>query len=374
MNYYNKHIGDYHKKAGRLTMIEHGAYNLLIDACYDRERFPTMDEAIQWCWARTEEEVNAVKFVLSRFFTLKNGVYEQKRINEEVDKYKTIGLINQLTALSREAKKKNGPQAFISSCDELKNEIKDNPTYKTHAAWSSVIDALKKEHDHSPNQEPITINHKPITNIKNTCAEKSAHEVSQDQLHFENKEINSRSGDELFEKFWCAGMRKVGGKPATKKVFDRLVKKQKDPVQFVDMLCRDIERRMEACQNGFDLLHPKTYLNGHRWEDELPEVRSELQDHPEFEFFDLAHLYNEKLGHHFGRISNITPGRQSEILQSISFEPDKRKKLEWWGRCFDAIGHSVLINPSENGWRPNFDFLIKSDTIEKLREGRYAIK
>ena len=37
MHYYKRNIGDYHKKAGRLSMIEHGAYTLLIDACYDRE-------------------------------------------------------------------------------------------------------------------------------------------------------------------------------------------------------------------------------------------------------------------------------------------------------------------------------------------------
>jgi len=51
MHYFKRNIGDYHKKAGRLSMLEHGAYTLLMDACYDRERFPTMDEAIDWCWA-----------------------------------------------------------------------------------------------------------------------------------------------------------------------------------------------------------------------------------------------------------------------------------------------------------------------------------
>ena len=43
MHYFKRNIGDYHKKAGRLSMLEHGAYTLLIDSCYDRERFPTMD-------------------------------------------------------------------------------------------------------------------------------------------------------------------------------------------------------------------------------------------------------------------------------------------------------------------------------------------
>ena len=77
MHYYKRNLGDYAKKAGRLTMLQHGSYTLLIDACYDREKFPTMDEAIEWAWASTPDEVQAVQFVLSKFFTLENGVYVQ---------------------------------------------------------------------------------------------------------------------------------------------------------------------------------------------------------------------------------------------------------------------------------------------------------
>ncbi len=84
MHYYKRNIGDYHKKAGRLSMLEHGAYTLLLDACYDRERFPTLDEALDWAWARTDEEEAAVKFVLKKFFTEIDGVYVQKRTNEEI--------------------------------------------------------------------------------------------------------------------------------------------------------------------------------------------------------------------------------------------------------------------------------------------------
>ena len=70
MHYYKRNLGDYAKKAGRLTMLQHGAYTLLIDSCYDREIFPTLEQALEWTWASTEAEVDAVKFVLSRFFEL----------------------------------------------------------------------------------------------------------------------------------------------------------------------------------------------------------------------------------------------------------------------------------------------------------------
>ena len=56
MHYYKRNIGDYAKKAGRLTILQHGVYNLLLDACYDREDFPTLEEAVDWVWASTAEE------------------------------------------------------------------------------------------------------------------------------------------------------------------------------------------------------------------------------------------------------------------------------------------------------------------------------
>jgi len=132
--YYKRNIGDYHKKAGRLSMLEHGAYTLLMDSCYDREQFPTEEEAIDWCWARTTEEVEAVKFVLTKFFTLKDDVYMQKHIQEVVDKYHSTALINKRIAEEREKNRR------------------ENKTKRER----SVNEA-------PPNQEPRTTNQEPLT-------------------------------------------------------------------------------------------------------------------------------------------------------------------------------------------------------------------
>ena len=106
MHYFKRNIGDYHKKAGRLTMLEHGAYTLLMDACYDRERFPTESEALDWCWARSDEEVAAVKFVLSKFFDLVDGRYMQQRIADEIAGYHDKSQKNKQIAIEREANRK----------------------------------------------------------------------------------------------------------------------------------------------------------------------------------------------------------------------------------------------------------------------------
>jgi len=142
MHYYKRNIGDYAKKAGRLTMLQHGAYTLLIDSCYDREKFPTLEQAIEWTWASTEAEIEAVKFVLNRFFTLgEDGEYVQDRILEEILDYHSKADKNKLIAIEREAKRR------------------EKRTNRAQAV-----------HESPPNQEPLTNNHKPVTNNKNAVA------------------------------------------------------------------------------------------------------------------------------------------------------------------------------------------------------------
>jgi uncharacterized protein YdaU (DUF1376 family) len=132
MHYYKKNIGDYAKKAGRLTMLQHGSYTLLLDACYDREKFPTLDEAIEWTWASTTEEVEAVTFVLKKFFVLEDGVYVQNRIREELENFHNNSETNKRIALEREAKRRE---------KSTKRE--------------------RVVHEPPPNQEPRTINQEP---------------------------------------------------------------------------------------------------------------------------------------------------------------------------------------------------------------------
>lgn len=142
MHYYKRNIGDYAKKAGRLSMLEHGAYTLLMDAIYDREVFPTLEDALDWTWARDEAEIAAVKFVLTKFFELQNdGRYVQKRIQDELIDYKAKAETNARIAKQREEKRKS------------KNEASRN-----------VHEACEEKHEPSPNHKPLTINQEPLTN------------------------------------------------------------------------------------------------------------------------------------------------------------------------------------------------------------------
>ena len=74
--------------------------------------------------------------------------------------------------------------------------------------------------------------------------------------------------DELFQRFWLAGMRKCNKKKA-KSLFNNLLKKQSDPELFTTKLVFDIQKRLDSNQFGFKAMHPTTYLNGERWNDEV---------------------------------------------------------------------------------------------------------
>lgn len=134
MHYYKRLIGDYHRKAGRLSLLQHGVYAILMDAIYDREQFPTKEQAIDWTWASSQDELDAVDLILRKFFTLEDGVYVQKHIKEVLDKYQERCIKNKQIANERE---------------QSKNESSTNR--------ERIVAKAK------PNHKPLTTNHKPLT-------------------------------------------------------------------------------------------------------------------------------------------------------------------------------------------------------------------
>ena len=179
MHYYKRNLGDYAKKAGRLTMLQHGAYTLLIDSCYDRETFPTLEQAIEWTWASTEAEVEAVKFVLSRFFTIdKDNCYVQDRILCELLEYHAKADTNKRIAIERETKRKE------------KNTNREQ-----------VVN------DTSPNHKPITNNQEPKVKTQRGSrlpTDWTLPDVWKEWAEKERPELNAKSVADSFKDFWIA--------------------------------------------------------------------------------------------------------------------------------------------------------------------------
>lgn len=215
MHYYKRNIGDYAKKAGRLSMLQHGSYTLLLDACYDREEFPTMEQAIEWTWASTTEEVEAVTFVLRKFFTLENGVYVQKRIQEELADYQAKSETNRRIAIEREA---------------IRKEKSTNR--------ARIVNAASKSGDGSPpNQEPITNNQEPIN--------------------------TTPSGFALFWKAYPKHQAKI----AAIKAFSNQKINGELPAIISDIESKKLSDSWRK-DGGKYIPNPATYLNQRRWEDE----------------------------------------------------------------------------------------------------------
>lgn len=86
MNYYERHLGDYARNAGHLSMLEHGAYTLLLDRYYVTEQPIPADQTYRVARAKTRDERAAVDAVLAEFFTLVDGAYVNTRTEEEIEK------------------------------------------------------------------------------------------------------------------------------------------------------------------------------------------------------------------------------------------------------------------------------------------------
>ena len=96
MNYYKRHLGDYAAATRHLSMIEHGAYTLLLDVYYIGEKPLPNDERAIWrlVGARSKDEREAVSVILQEFFTLEADGWHQTRCDEEIGKKQAKAEVN----------------------------------------------------------------------------------------------------------------------------------------------------------------------------------------------------------------------------------------------------------------------------------------
>lgn len=123
------------------------------------------------------------------------------------------------------------------------------------------------------------VRRKGIKTIKNQSVGVSP--ILSDKVHLE-EEVRSKKKEEDkskdieqstlletgFNIFYSAGLVKKSKVQAFKK-FKALVKQMNaDPVEFGNLVAIDVKNRIAKQQFGIDKLHPSTYLNNQRWDDE----------------------------------------------------------------------------------------------------------
>lgn len=146
MNYYKRHIGDYAAATRHLTMLEHGAYTLLLDTYYTTESPLPADlkAAARKAGARSKEEVAAVETVLPEFFTLTDRGWIQQRCDAEIEAYHAKAETNRVVG------KKGGRPRKTTQTDT--GTLDSGNPEKTQTVSGNNPD------------ETLTTNHKPITN------------------------------------------------------------------------------------------------------------------------------------------------------------------------------------------------------------------
>jgi uncharacterized protein YdaU (DUF1376 family) len=146
MNYYRRYMADYLSKTASLSIVEHGAYTLLLDYSYlaDGSLPCDFDEICRMVRAITPVERHAVQKVLDRFFITGPSGYENPRVLKEVEIAKPI----------IEAARTNGVKG---------GRPRNNPTgsskdaQQVREAKASQVSSLKSQ-VLSPNPDPPTVN------------------------------------------------------------------------------------------------------------------------------------------------------------------------------------------------------------------------
>ena len=108
MNFYKHYIGDYQRDTGHLSLAEHGAYRLMLDAFYATGKpLPSDKKALyRLLRAATGIERRAIDIVSSQFWEMTSAGLINRRAALEIDKAAKQAEINRQIAVEREKRKR----------------------------------------------------------------------------------------------------------------------------------------------------------------------------------------------------------------------------------------------------------------------------
>jgi uncharacterized protein YdaU (DUF1376 family) len=141
MNFYPHHISDFNNATRHLTRVERSVYRDAIERYYDTEHALQSDfeSLARRLLCLSVEEIKALECVLSEFFTLTDNGYVNDRCEHEIEKYRA----------NTSAKARAGKASAMAR--------QQKSAKRKHRATD-----VEQNSTGVHNQEPITINHKPI--------------------------------------------------------------------------------------------------------------------------------------------------------------------------------------------------------------------
>jgi len=148
MHYYKFNIADWALHTSHLTLEEEATYFRLINFYYDSEKPIPLKTQSVIRRLRLGTHTDTVKTVLAEYFTETEKGYTHNRCEEMLKEYRKT-----VTKNRKNAAKGGRPR-------------KDAVYRETQWDTSGIPEGSQTKPKGIPNQELITINHKPITNIK----------------------------------------------------------------------------------------------------------------------------------------------------------------------------------------------------------------
>lgn len=108
MNFYKHYIGDYQRDTGHLSLAEHGAYRLMLDAFYATGKPLPVDKKALYRLLRaaTAVERKAIDFVSAQFWEITSSGLINRRAALEIEKAVKQAEINRQIAIEREKRKR----------------------------------------------------------------------------------------------------------------------------------------------------------------------------------------------------------------------------------------------------------------------------
>lgn len=158
MNYYEHHLGDYAKDTVHLTMVEDGAYRRLLDVYYVKELPLPAEESKIFKLARasTKQEKDAVRSILSEFFSRSPDGWHHKRCDEEIERY-------QLSQEGAEDKRENDKERQRRARERRKALFAELRSHDVVPAWDTktsdleaMLSRVTPRDASAPVTEPVT--------------------------------------------------------------------------------------------------------------------------------------------------------------------------------------------------------------------------
>lgn len=154
MHSYQHNIKTFNNATRFLTRVERSLYRDLIELYYDTEQPLQSVDFGRLCrqvMAHSDEEKEALKYVLSEFFVLTGDVYTHNYCDEQIEKFRTgISAKAKAGVASAEAKKQKAAQRINERVNK-KEQANNEPTTEVNTRSTAVT-----------NQEPLTTNHKNL--------------------------------------------------------------------------------------------------------------------------------------------------------------------------------------------------------------------